>query len=156
MTPQSSDEAFDARCAIELGVAASMVGRVEAERLAGLRTLMAGTAGFLAHGQVVDLDAFARHNETFHDALVGLTGNPTLLDTYQRVGVAGLIGSLLREGSALRDGVEGGEEIISEHWAIVDAFERADLEAATAVIHQHTRNAKETSRRALVAARGEL
>jgi flavin reductase (DIM6/NTAB) family NADH-FMN oxidoreductase RutF/DNA-binding GntR family transcriptional regulator len=150
VTAKSSEDAFDARCAMELGVAASTVGRVPSERVAALRRLMEETVPLVSEGRFVDIEAYTRHNAAFHNAIVELAENQVLLDAYQRLGVAGLMVSLLREGS------EAVEEIIDDHRAIVDAFERGSVEDAMWVIRQHNENAKETTRRAIVAAGGEL
>lgn len=150
VTPESSEHAFDARCAMELGVAAATVGQVPTERIAELRTLMAETEPLVVEGRFVDVEAYTRHNQGFHNALVNLADNPTLSDAYQRLGVSGLMVSLLREGS------EAVQEIIDDHRAIVDAYERGSLLDAVAVIKRHNENAKETTRRAIVDAGGEL
>jgi flavin reductase (DIM6/NTAB) family NADH-FMN oxidoreductase RutF/DNA-binding GntR family transcriptional regulator len=150
VTPETSEQAFDARCAIELGVASSTIGKIPQERVGRLRALMEETVPLVAEGRFVDVEAYTRHNEAFHNAIVGLADNPTLADSYARLGVSGLMVSLLREGS------EAGQEIIDDHRAIVDAFERADLGAAVAAIIRHNENAKETNRRAIVAAGGQL
>ena len=150
VTAESSEQAFDARCAMELGVAATTVGRVPPGRVAALRRLMEETVPLVSAGRFVDIEAYTRHNEAFHNAIVGLADNPTLADAYQRLGVAGLMVSLLREGS------EAGQEIIDDHRAIVEAYERESLEDAMRVIARHNRNAKETNRRAIVAAGGQL
>ena len=150
VTPASSEQAFDARCAMELGVAATTVGQVSDSRIAMLRKLMEETEPLVAEGHFVDVDAYTLHNEAFHNALVDLADNPTLADAYRRLGVAGLMVSLLREGS------EAGQEIIDDHRAIVDAYERGSLLDAVEAITRHNRNAKETTRRAIVAAGGEL
>jgi len=150
VTSQTSAQAFDARCAIELGVATRTVGRVDGERVSRLRKLMEQTVPLIENGQFVDIEAYTRHNEAFHTAIVELGENPTLTDSYSRLGVAGLMVSLLREGS------EAGQEIIDDHRAIVDAYERGSLEDAIRVITRHNENAKEVSRRAIVAAGGEI
>lgn len=150
VTAESSEQAFDARCAMELGVAATTVGQVPRERIAALRSLMEQTVPLVSGGRFVDVAAYTRHNEAFHNALVGLADNPTLADAYGRLGVAGLMVSLLREGA------EAGQEIVDDHRAIVDAYERGSLLDAVEVIKRHNRNAKETTRRAILAAGGEL
>jgi DNA-binding GntR family transcriptional regulator len=150
VTPEISEQAFDARCAIELGVAASTVGRVPKDSVAGLRRLMEETAPLVAEGRFVDVDAYTRHNEAFHNAIVGMADNPTLDDAYARLGVSGLMVSLFKEGS------EAGQEIIDDHRAIVEAYERESLDDAIRAIIQHNENAKETTRRAIVAAGGQL
>jgi flavin reductase (DIM6/NTAB) family NADH-FMN oxidoreductase RutF/DNA-binding GntR family transcriptional regulator len=150
VTPQTSDEAFDARCVMELGAAATTVGRVSADRVAVLRSLMEETVPLVVEGRFVDIEAYTRHNEAFHNAMVDLADNPMLSDAYQRLGVAGLMVSLLREGS------EAGQEIIDDHRAIVEAYERGNLDEAMRLIARHNENAKKTTRRAIVAAGGQL
>ena len=150
VTPETSEQAFDARCAMELGVAATTVGQVPEFRVAALRKLMEETVPLVASGHFVDVEAYTRHNEAFHNAIVGLADNPALTDAYQRLGVAGLMVSLFREGT------EAGQEIIDDHRAIVEAYERGSLIDAVEVIKQHNENAKETTRRAIVAAGGQL
>jgi DNA-binding GntR family transcriptional regulator len=150
VTPESSEHAFDARCAMELGVAAVTVGQVPRKRIAMLRALMEETVPLVSGGRFVDIEAYTRHNEAFHNALVDLADNPALADPYRRLGVAGLMVSLLREGS------EAHTEIIDDHRDIVDAYERGSLLDAVAVIKRHSENAKETTRRAIVAAGGVL
>ena len=58
--------------------------------------------------------------------------------------------------SLLREGSEAGREIIDDHRAIVDAYERGSLVDAVEVITRHNGHAKETTRRSIVAAGGEL
>jgi DNA-binding GntR family transcriptional regulator len=79
-----------------------------------------------------------------------MADNPTLADAYARLGVSGLMVSLLKEGS------EAGQEIIDDHRAIVEAYERESLDDAVRAIIRHNENAKETTRRAIVAAGGQL
>jgi len=150
VTPEGSEQAFDARCMMELGVAASTVGRVSPDRVAALRALMEETAPLVSAGHFVDVEVYTRHNEAFHNAIIGMADNPTLIDAYQRLGVAGLMVTLLREGA------EAGQEIIDDHRAIVEAYQRGSAEDAMEVITRHNENAKETNRRAIVAAGGQL
>ena len=150
VTPESSEQAFDARCAMELGVAATTVGRVSQDRVAALRKLMEETVPLVSEGRFVDIDVYTRHNEAFHNAIIGLADNPTVSDAYHRLGVAGLMVSLLKQGA------EAGQEVIDDHRAIVEAFERRSLDDAMRVIARHNENAKKTIRRAIVAAGGQL
>jgi DNA-binding GntR family transcriptional regulator len=150
VTLETSAQAFDARCAMELGVAATTVGHVSEDRVVALRKLMEETVPLVADGRFVDVEAYTRHNEAFHNAIIEMADNPTLTDAYQRLGVAGVMVSLLKEGS------EVGQEIIDDHRAIVDAYERGDREDAMAVIARHNENSKEISHRGIVAAGGQL
>jgi 4-nitrophenol 2-monooxygenase / 4-nitrocatechol 4-monooxygenase, reductase component len=150
VTPESSEQSFDARCAMELGAAATTVGRVSRHRIAALRELMEATVPLVSDGRFSDIEAYTRHNEAFHNGIVDLADNPTLSDAYRGLGVAGLMVSLLAEGS------EAGQEIIDDHLAIVEAYERGSLDEAMRVIARHNENAKETTRRAILAAGGRL
>ena len=150
VTPESSEQAFDARCAMELGAAVMTIGQVPRERVATLRALMEETVPLVSDGRFVDVEAYTRHNEAFHNALVDLADNPALSDPYRRLGVSGLMVSLLQEGSEAR------AEIIDDHRAIVDAYERGSLLDALAVIKRHNENAKVTTRQAIVAAGGAI
>jgi 4-nitrophenol 2-monooxygenase / 4-nitrocatechol 4-monooxygenase, reductase component len=150
VTPETSEQAFDARCAMELGVAATTVGRVAPERVAALRKLMEETEPLISDGRFLDVGAYIQHNAAFHNAIVDLAGNPTLTDAYQRLGVAGLMVSLLPEGAAATTA------IIDDHRAIVEAYERGDVAAAIQAITRHNQNAKENNRRTIVAAGGQL
>jgi DNA-binding GntR family transcriptional regulator len=150
VTAETSEQAFDARCAMELGVAASTVGQVPQERVAALRKLMEETVPLVADGHFVDVEGYTRHNEAFHNAIVGLADNPTLADAYQRLGVAGLMVSLLREGT------KAGQEIIDDHRAIVEAYERGSLLDAVQMIKRHNENSKNATRQAIMAAGGQL
>ena len=150
VTPESSEQVFDARCAMELGAAATTVGRVPEHRIAALRGLMEATVPLVSGGRFSDIDAYTRHNEAFHNGLVDLADNPTLSDAYRALGVAGLMVSLIGEGA------EAGPEIIDDHHAIVDAYERGNLDEAMRVIARHNQNAKENTRQAILAAGGRL
>lgn len=150
VTVETSEKAFDARCAIELGVATTTVGKVPEDRVEVLRRLMEATVPLVSEGHFVDVEAYTMHNEAFHNAIVGLVDNPTLSDSYSRLGVAGVMISLLKAGSTV------GKEIIDDHRALVEAYERGSLEDAIRVIVEHNENAKETTRRAIDAAGGKL
>ena len=111
---------------------------------------MEETVPLVEDGQFIDVEAYTKHNEAFHNAIVELANNPTLTDSYARLGVSGLMVSLLgRAGKRVRR----SSMIIGPSSMRI---ERGSLEDATRVISQHNENAKETTRRAIVAAGGEL
>ncbi|MGD9528926.1 MAG: flavin reductase [Dehalococcoidia bacterium] len=150
VTPESAEQAFDARCVMELGASATTVGRVPRHRIEALRALMEETEPFVTGGRFGDVETFARNNEAFHGAIVDLADNPTLSDAHRALGVAGLTVSLIAEGA------EAGQEIADDHRAIVEAYERADLDEAMRVIARHNETAKQTTRKAIAAAGGRL
>ena len=74
------------------------MGRVPKEKVARLRSLMEETVPLVEGGRFIDIEAYTKHNEAFHNAIIELANNPTLTDSYARLGVSGLMVSLLREG----------------------------------------------------------
>jgi flavin reductase (DIM6/NTAB) family NADH-FMN oxidoreductase RutF/DNA-binding GntR family transcriptional regulator len=78
----TSDETFDARLTIELGVIDTAVGRVPDDELAGLRRRFEVMAAQLVGDRFVDFDAYLDANYAFHAALVGLAHNPLLDATF--------------------------------------------------------------------------
>jgi len=135
---------------MELGAAASTVGRVPPDRLRALREIMAETLSLLADGRIVDIDVYARRNQEFHNAIIDLAANPVLSGAYRRLGTGGLTTSLLHAGS------EVGQDIADDHQTIVEAYEQANLDAALAVITRHNDHVKQTIRQAILAGGGRL
>lgn len=143
LTPQLVDEAFDARCSMELGVAAGTVGRVPRARVDELRRCMEETSPLVVSGRFTDVAAYTKRNQEFHEAVIALADNPTLSDAYRRLGVPGLMVSLLSEVS------DAGDDIIDDHRLLVDAYARGDVAAALAVIVEHNEHAKRVNRSTL-------
>ena len=81
-TVPTSDDTFDARLAIELGVIESVVGQVPASDLARLRGLFETMAALLVGDRFVDFDAYLDANYAFHEGLVSLAGHSLLTTTF--------------------------------------------------------------------------
>ncbi|HEY7621925.1 MAG TPA: flavin reductase [Solirubrobacteraceae bacterium] len=146
----SSDAAFDARCAIELGAARLTVGSVEGEQLAELRRRMEATRALIHDGRFTDVDGYVSANARFHEHLVGLAGNAALLDVYRRLSIPSLMTRMFMHHDHASDA------LIADHEALVDAFERGDLDAAIATILTHTQRAKQTNAAAIAAGGGRV
>src|SRR5207237_767491 len=80
-----SDDTFDARCAIELGVADLSVGRLSEHELAEFRKRMEATLPLVSGNHFVDFERYVEENTAFHEYLVGLAKSSTLLDAYRRL-----------------------------------------------------------------------
>lgn len=143
LTPELVEEAFDSRCAMELGVAASTVGRVPAERIGELRGYMEQTTELVVSGHFTDVATYTKRNQEFHEAVIALADNATLSDAYRRLGVPGLMVSLLSDVS------EVGDDIIEDHRRLVEAYARGDVADALAVIVAHNEHAKRVNRSTL-------
>jgi DNA-binding GntR family transcriptional regulator len=124
------------------------VGRVGAEQVAELRSLMEATLPLIADGHFTDVVRWAQANAAFHEAHVGLAGSEPLTESYRRLGVAGLI---LRTYTGATD---ADPELAGDHRRLVEAYEHEDVEGARQAVREHAARAAR-SQRAAIAAREE-
>jgi DNA-binding GntR family transcriptional regulator len=133
VTPVTADaivEGYGVRLALELHAAERSIGQVGGDELARLRELCEVTAESLSHEQ------WDAANAAFHEYQVDLAGNALLSRFYRELSV-NLMMQVIRGGR-----LEGDEQLLTEHAAIVSAFEAGDLIAAQAAIRMHIDNAQ--------------
>jgi FCD domain/Oxidoreductase NAD-binding domain len=135
-----SDEAFDARMALELGAAHLVCGRLSADQLAEFRRLAEGAAAHIAEGRLTDAAAFREANAAFHLFPVAATGNATLVEAHRALAVQEYMGEVPSPS------VELVGDIVHDHVAIVEAFEKSDFERLRTVLAEHSLHAKATMR----------
>jgi 4-nitrophenol 2-monooxygenase / 4-nitrocatechol 4-monooxygenase, reductase component len=150
ITVRTSDETFDARCAVEVGVAELTVGHASTADLAELRRLMEETLPLIEADRFVDLAAYGQANQRFHEFHVSLAKSRPLSDSYARLTNLGLIARTLSPSD------EASSELVRDHERWVEAYEASDVEAATRVIREHAERTKETHRKAIESAGGEI
>jgi NAD(P)H-flavin reductase/ferredoxin len=148
LKPVESDEAFDARMALELGAVQLTMGRLSDEQLAEFRRLAEATAPTVAEAHFVDAAAFRETNAAFHSFLVDTTGNATLIEGYRQLRVLDYM------AQALAAGADVIGDVVQDHRDLVDAFERGDLAAARDIVVSHTEHAKATMRAGIEKAGG--
>jgi benzoate/toluate 1,2-dioxygenase reductase component len=140
LTVAASDEAFDARLALELGAASLVIGKLTADQLATYRQLAEATVPYIQQDRFTDSEAFRRTNAAFHAFLIERTGNNALGGAYHRLA----IGDYMAE--ALRPQLAASQQITQDHLDLVAAFERTDLAAAQRILAEHAERSKETMR----------
>lgn len=150
VTVHISDKTFDARCAVELGVAELTVGRVSAEQLAELRRLMEESLPLIEDDRFVDLARYAQVNHRFHELQVSFADSAPLSDAYARLTNLGLIARTLSSSD------EASSELVQDHRRLVEAYEAGDTEAARRTIVEHAQRTKQTHRKAIESAGGEI
>jgi hypothetical protein len=148
LKPVESDEAFDARMALELGAVQLTLGRLTDEQLAEFRRLAEATAPAVADGQFANAVAYRETNAAFHGFLVESTGNATLIEAHRQLAVLDYM------AQALAPGVDVVGDIVQDHRDLVAAFERGDLAAARDIVVSHTEHAKATMRAGIAKASG--
>ena len=137
LTPTLMAEAHDVRCAYELFAADRTVGRLLAEQLQRLRSLLSDTVEFVDNFEFLDKREYMLANKAFHEYLVDLAGNATLLHAYRSLSLHELMERVLAGPS--REAGNSSEE----HRRIVEAYEAGDLPAARAAIIANVETGKQ-------------
>ena len=155
LTVASVSEGLEARRAIELGVAASTVGRLSDEQLGELRSAVERTRPALQ--EQFDIEAHLDKYARFHEYFVGLAGSPALVDLHRRVNTANMIMSVTGERAIGADAYElAAHSAYRHHVRVLEAYEAGDLTAAIAVIRRHIDDALVFTRRHIEAVGGEV
>jgi DNA-binding GntR family transcriptional regulator len=146
LTFAAVEDAFRARLAIQCDAADLTVGRLGADDLAGLRALMEATLAL----EPTPMGAWLAANAAFHERMIELAGSPALLDSYRRLTVPGIMSrSLLTDEHA-------DPAMASDHQALMEAYERGELEAARAALSSDTDRAIALHRERLAAVGGTI
>jgi DNA-binding GntR family transcriptional regulator len=147
---QASDEALDARCAIEIGVVDLTIGRAAAAELTELRRRLGRMTPYIAGDHFVDIASYLEANDAFHEYIVSLAHNQSLLAVYQRLSVKALIARAL--GSTPRTSYRA----IELQTAFTEAYESGQRELAKNALRDYTEFAKQYTRGALRSAGGTV
>jgi 4-nitrophenol 2-monooxygenase / 4-nitrocatechol 4-monooxygenase, reductase component len=146
----TSDDAHDAKLAIELGAAELVVGRLSAEQLTQLREL-AGVAGsHVSQGRFQDVDGYISANHAFHRFLIEATGIRALIDAYDQLSLPDMM------ARALPGDVDADPHLVTDHFELIDALQRGDLSDVRRVMTTHNDHAKATQRAGLRRLGGRL
>jgi flavin reductase (DIM6/NTAB) family NADH-FMN oxidoreductase RutF/DNA-binding GntR family transcriptional regulator len=145
-----SDEAFDARCAIELGVISTAMEHVTDAEVQGLRERFEVMATLLVDGMFVDFDGYLEANYRFHEAVVALGHNQALLASFGRLGIKGV---MTRSFGSTR---QSSQRFVDIQRRMVEAFEARDAAAARAATIDYSESAKERVREILAGTGGHL
>ncbi len=146
-----SDEAFDAKLVLDRGAARLAIERASDEQLEQLIAFAQATAPDA--GEALDAESVGRHvaaNEAFHEHMIGLAGNDTLVRAYQQLRMPSVLSAVLvRGGSA-------PERLAHDHVAIATALRGRDLPTSEALLAEHHVHARDAHRRAIASAGGRL
>lgn len=147
-------EAFDARCTIEVGVAEGTVGHTSSDDLAELRKRMEATLPLVVNNRFVDFERYIETNRAFHEYMVSLAKNNALLEAYRRLSVDGIIWRVMWR---MLDKFEyASETAVTDHQRLVEAYESGDAQYAKSVIAGHTERAKRVYQRAIELSGGQV
>ena len=123
---------FEARLVMELGALEIGMDVVTPEIIAVLKSINDHIRSQNYGENFNDFKGFISDNERFHLILVGLTGNPLVIDAYQRLRYHERI-PLTLHGRGVLD----VERIVTEHDRIIAALEEHSLDTARAALKAH-------------------
>lgn len=144
VTDTALEEGYDVRLALELHAADVVVPRATKAELAELRRRMEVTEAAILH------EEWDTANAAFHEWQVDLAGNALLSQFYRELSV-NLMMQVIRGGQ-----IEGGAYLVTEHRAIVEAFETRDVQAARQAISDHVATGRRIALEAIARAGGAL
>ncbi|MFJ7417259.1 flavin reductase [Streptomyces uncialis] len=134
---RASDEAFDGRLAIELGVAASLPGPLSPAVADRWRRIAASAERHVRGGRITDLDGYLVAIDEFHDFLIALAENPTLHQVYRALSTPGFMAAALSGGGA------PSAHAVDEHYEIIDAFAAGDSAGIARLLTLHNQHTKQ-------------
>jgi len=146
----ASDDAHDAKLAIELGAAELTVGKLTGEQLAEFAQLAEATGSHISAGHFTDVESYIGANSAFHAFPITTTGINALRTAYDQLSLPDLM------ARALSTDVDVSDHLVEDHRRLVDAYRRADLAAAKQIIIDHNERAKATQRAGIERAGGQL
>lgn len=147
---RTSDETFDARCAIELGVIDMVVGRVPEDALAELRHRFEVMAALLVGERFVDFDGYLDANYAFHEALVSLAGSSPLTTAFAQLQIK----TVMTRSFGVTPVTS--QSFIEAQRGITEGMEHGDAASARAAVYRYTELAKDRVRQILEQTGGRL
>jgi len=124
---------YDVRAGLDALAGRLLCARITTTNIATLRKLTQQMEKLRA----TDIDAFHQLNLTFHDTLVGMTGNTTLLETYRKLTKQLVLFRRRNLSSPMAI-----PNFAQEHSRIVDLLEQRDADACAAALLQHALGGK--------------
>jgi flavin reductase (DIM6/NTAB) family NADH-FMN oxidoreductase RutF/DNA-binding GntR family transcriptional regulator len=146
----TSDETFDARALIELGVIQVVGTGASTEGLTELRRRFDAMAALLVGERFVDFDAYLDANYAFHEFLVSLAGNAALTAAFGRLSIRTVMTRSFGSTPVT------SQDFIEAQRRITEGMERRDPAAATAGVLCYTELAKGRVREILDRTGGRL
>jgi len=147
---EASDDAHDAKLAIELGAAELTVGKLTDGQLAEFARLAEATGSHISAGRFTDVESYINANSAFHAYPITTSGITALRNAYDQLSLPDLM------ARALSTEVDVSDHLVDDHRRLVDAYRRADLAAAKQIIIDHNERAKATQRAGIERAGGQL
>ena len=146
----TSDETFDARAAIELGVIDMVAGRVPEQELVGLRRRFDAMAALLVGERFVDFERYLDANYAFHEGLVSLAHSQPLTTAFAQLHIK----TVMTRSFGVTPVTS--QSFIDAQRGITEGMEKGDKDAAGDAVRRYTDLAKQRVRQILEQTGGQL
>lgn len=147
---RTSDDTFDARLAIELGVIDLVIGTVSPDDLLELRRRFETMAELLVGDRFVDFHAYLDANYAFHEYFVSLAHNSVLTTTFGTLSIKSVMTRSFGSTPVT------SERFVRVQGLLVDAIEQGDREMARRAARDYCEAAKQRVREILHHTGGRL
>jgi 4-nitrophenol 2-monooxygenase / 4-nitrocatechol 4-monooxygenase, reductase component len=149
ITAAFSDNLYDGRATIEVGVIVSRIGNLDPELVNELARL-AEAMGRKRADVSASLQDFLELHSRFHHGLVATSGSAQLEDSYRRLSIAGVWGEAWND-------IDWRSQLDHSHLVrLAAALRDKDTAAAVAAVHDYTAQAKEFARIAIESRGGQV
>lgn len=147
---RTSDEAFDARTAIETGVIDLTIATVSPSDLDVLRARFEAMAALLVNDRFVNFDRYLDANAALHEHIVGLAGNHALSNSFSDLSLRAVMARSFGATPV------SSQRFVEVQRALTEAFELHDAAAAKFAIRRYAELAKQRAREILAETGGRL
>jgi flavin reductase (DIM6/NTAB) family NADH-FMN oxidoreductase RutF/DNA-binding FadR family transcriptional regulator len=135
ITTDVIDGLFDARCAIEVGIADAHVAHITPEQVESLQDI-AVELEHIVNEEMPDIDRFLNASHAYHAQFVGLSGCQQLIDAFSRLGISGVW------RNAIADLDWWNLFDVRYHQQLTDALKNRSVEDAKKLIYVHNEDVK--------------
>jgi flavin reductase (DIM6/NTAB) family NADH-FMN oxidoreductase RutF len=149
VTLELMEDGLHARAAIELGVVMQRAGNITDREIAGCERLL----DKMDQAESGPLEPWIRALEEYLEHFVSLAGSPSLLETYRRLNVTGMISSAAHTATA---GEDPPKNATATHRRVLKAMANNDPQASFGAIQRQTEGTIRALRAAIEKAGGEV
>jgi flavin reductase (DIM6/NTAB) family NADH-FMN oxidoreductase RutF/DNA-binding GntR family transcriptional regulator len=147
---RTSDQTFDARLAIELGVIDSVIGRADARLMEVARGHLDQMSRCLVAGQFVDFRGYLDANYAFHESIVALSGNTLLIAAFASLSIK----NVMTRSFGIT--AQSSMTFLTVQRELLEALENNDVEAARSAARTYCDLAKARARQLLALTGGKV
>lgn len=147
---RTSDDTFEARLAIELGVIDRVAGQCDRQLLAEARSHLERMSRYLVDDHFEDFHAYLDANYAFHEAIVALSGNPVLIAAFGSLSIKNVM------ARSFGTTAQSSAAFLAVQRDLLAALENGDADGARTAAKAYCDQAKARTRQLLALTGGQV